>query len=77
MELLESVWSGLNDAFTLAIKSYGETVVGIVRRSRKGVNVASIREKAGFDDKQIRTYIYKAKRQGKIKNLKRGIYVSS
>jgi len=54
-----------------------DTVVGIVRRSRKGVNVASIREKTGFDDKQIRTFIYKAKRQGKIKNLKRGIYVSS
>ena len=54
-----------------------DTVVGIVRRSRKGVNVAVIREKTGFDDKQIRTYIYKAKRQGKIKNLKRGIYVSS
>jgi uncharacterized Zn finger protein len=54
-----------------------DTVVGIIRRSRKGINVASIREKTGFDDKQIRTYIYKAKRQGKIKNLKRGIYVSS
>ena len=54
-----------------------DTVVGIVRRSRKGVNVASIREKTGFDDKQIRTYIYKAKRQGKIKNKSRGVYVSS
>ena len=58
-------------------KSPFDTVVGIVRRSRKGINVTSIREKTGFDDKQIRTYIYKAKRQGKIKNLKRGIYVSS
>ena len=58
-------------------KSPFDTVVGIVRRSRKGVNVASIREKTGFDDKQIRTYIYKAKRQGKIKNKSRGVYVSS
>jgi uncharacterized Zn finger protein len=58
-------------------KSPFDTVVGIVRRSRKGVTVARIKEKTGFDDKQIRTYIYKAKRQGKIKNLKRGIYVSS
>ena len=58
-------------------KSPFDTVIGIVRRSRKGVNVASIREKTGFDDKQIRTYIYKAKRQGKIKNKSRGIYVSS
>jgi uncharacterized Zn finger protein len=58
-------------------KSPFDTVVGIVRRSRKGVTVAWIKEKTGFDDKQIRNFIYKAKRQGKIKNLKRGIYVSS
>lgn len=54
-----------------------DTVVGIVRRSRKGVTVAMIREKTGFDDKQIRNFIYKAKRQGKIKNITRGVYVKS
>jgi len=58
-------------------KSPFDTVVGIVRRSRKGVTVAGIREKTGLDDKDIRAYIYKAKRQGKIKNLKRGVYLSS
>ena len=58
-------------------KSPFDTVVGIIRRSRKGVTVAQIREKTGFDDKQIRNYIYKARRQDKIKNLKRGVYVSS
>jgi uncharacterized Zn finger protein len=58
-------------------KSPFDTVVGIVRRSRKGITVAGIREKTGFDDKEIRAYIYKAKRQGKIKNLKRGVYLSS
>ena len=54
-----------------------DTVVGIVRRSRKGITVALIREKTGFDDKQIRTYIYKAKRQEKITSKSRGVYVSS
>ncbi|MBU1904428.1 MAG: hypothetical protein KJ573_12665 [Proteobacteria bacterium] len=58
-------------------KSPFDIVVGIVRRSRKGVTVARIREKTGFDDKEIRNFMYKAKRQGKIKNLKRGVYVSS
>jgi hypothetical protein len=52
-----------------------DTVVGIVRRSRKGVTIAKIREKTGFDDRQIRNFIYKAKRQDKIKILKRGVYV--
>jgi len=55
-------------------KSPYDTVVGIVRRSRKGVTIAKIREKTGFDDRQIRNFIYKAKRQDKIKILKRGVY---
>ncbi len=55
-------------------KSPYDTVVGIVRRSRKGVTIAKIREKTGFDDSQIRNFIYKAKRQDKIKILKRGVY---
>ncbi len=57
-------------------KSPFDTVVGIIRRSRKGVNVALIREKTGFDDKQIRNFINKARRQGKIRNKERGVYIS-
>ncbi len=58
-------------------KSAIDTVVRIVRKSKKGVTVAIIREKTGFDDKQIRNCIYRARKQRKIKNLKRGVYVSS
>ena len=54
-----------------------DTVVGIVRRSRKGVTVARIGEKTGLDNIRIRSFIYKAKREGKIKSLKRGVYISS
>lgn len=53
-----------------------ETVVGIVRRSRKGVTVATIREKTGFGEIQIRNVIYRARQQGKIKNKERGVYIS-
>jgi len=54
-----------------------ETVVGIVRRSRKGVTVATIREKTGFGEIQIRNFIYRARQQGKIKNKERGVYISA
>ena len=54
-----------------------DTVVGIIRRSRKGVTVAMIRGKTGFEDKQIRNFVHKAKRQGKIKSKTRGVYISS
>ena len=59
------------------VETLFDTVVGIVRRSKKGVTLGRIREKTGLDDKQIRNCIYKAKKQGMIKNLKRGVYVSS
>jgi uncharacterized Zn finger protein len=59
------------------VETLFDTVVGIVRRSKKGVTLGRIREKTGLDDKQIRNSIYKAKKQGMIKNLKRGVYVSS
>ncbi len=54
-----------------------DEVVKIVRRSRKGITVARIREKTRLDDKQIRNFVYKAKRQGKIRNVKRGVYKSA
>ena len=54
-----------------------ETVVEIVRRSRKGVTVAVIREKTGFGETQIRNAIYRARQQGKIKNKERGVYMSA
>ena len=59
------------------VETLFDTVVGIIRRSKKGVTLGRIREKTGIDDKQIRNCIYKAKKQGMIKNLKRGVYVSS
>ncbi|MBW1774893.1 MAG: hypothetical protein JRJ82_18705, partial [Deltaproteobacteria bacterium] len=54
-----------------------DIVLGIIRRSRKGVTVAKIREKTGFDDTQIRNFVYKARNQGKIRILERGVYISA
>ena len=56
-------------------RSLSGTVVGLIKRSRKGITVAGIREKTGLDDTQIRNVVYKAKKQGRINNLKRGVYI--
>lgn len=53
-----------------------ETVLSIVRRAKKGITVTDIREKTGFKDQQIRNCIYRAKQQGKVANLSRGVYAS-
>ena len=60
---------------TTKIRPPYDTVVGIIRRSRKGVTLAQIKLKTGFDDQQIRKFIAKAKRQGKIRSRSRGVYV--
>jgi len=57
-------------------KTLFETVVEIVGESRKGITVATIREKTGFGETQIRNVIYRARQQGKIKNMARGVYIS-
>ena len=60
-----------------APKTLFETVVGVVRKSKKGVTVAVIREKTGLSDTQIRNAVYRARRQGIIKSRERGIYISA
>ncbi len=51
-----------------------DRVVGVIRRSRKGVTVADIRKKTGLTVVQIRDAIFLAKKEGRIKNIRRGVY---
>jgi predicted transcriptional regulator of viral defense system len=39
------------------------------------VDVRTLKQKTGFDEKQIRNIIYKAHKQGVIERVGRGIYI--
>jgi uncharacterized Zn finger protein len=52
-------------------------ILTIIKRSKRGLNVATLRQKTGFDEKKIRNVIYKAFRQGIIKRAGRGIYLGA
>ncbi|MFO7559897.1 MAG: hypothetical protein R6X10_13770 [Desulfobacterales bacterium] len=52
-----------------------ETVVGIIKRSQKGVDVETLIKKTGYDAKKISNLVYKAKKRGDIKSGAKGIYV--
>jgi ElaB/YqjD/DUF883 family membrane-anchored ribosome-binding protein len=54
-----------------------EQILKIIRRSRKGVNVPALKSKTGFEDKKVRNIIFRASKEGKIKKVGRGIYVSA
>ncbi len=64
---------------TAAKKAAGEptaysTILGIIGRSKSGVNTSQLKAKTKFDDKKIANLIYKAKKQGKIKSVSKGVY---
>jgi uncharacterized Zn finger protein len=52
-------------------------LLDIIKRSKRGLNVATLRQKAGFDEKKIRNMIYKANKEGKIRRAGRGIYLGA
>ena len=53
------------------------TVLAIVKRSRKGVDKATLIKKTGFEDKKIRDITYRLRKQGKIKRDLKGLYVKA
>lgn len=54
-----------------------DTVLKIIKRSKEGVDTATLKKKTGFGEKKIYNIIYKLKNQGKIKAGKRGIYMKA
>ena len=54
-----------------------DAVLGVMKRSRKGVTTAQIKEKTGFSEKKIWDIVNRAKRQGKVKSVGRGVYVKA
>ncbi|MBW2406998.1 MAG: hypothetical protein JRF17_06490 [Deltaproteobacteria bacterium] len=52
-------------------------LLDIIKRSKRGLNVATLRQKTGFDEKKIRNIIYKANKEGKIRRAGRGIYLGA
>ena len=55
----------------------GNTVFGIIKRSKKGVDTTALMKKTGFNAKKIQNNIFKLKKQGKIKSEVKGIYLSN
>jgi hypothetical protein len=53
------------------------TVLAIINKSKKGVNTATLMEKTGYDQKKIANLVYKLKNQGKIKSVKKGVYLKA
>ena len=51
-------------------------VLKIINRSRKGVDIDTLKNKTGLEDKKLRNIIFRAYKEGKIKREGRGVYIS-
>ena len=54
-----------------------DTVLGVIERSKKGVNVSTLTEKTGFNKKKIYNNVTVLKKQGKIKSVDWGAYLKA
>jgi len=53
------------------------TVLALITRSKKGIDMATLKKKTGFRHNNIRTIIYRLRKQGKIKSERKGLYVKA
>jgi predicted Rossmann fold nucleotide-binding protein DprA/Smf involved in DNA uptake len=54
-----------------------DTVLAIVKRSKKGVSVDTIAEKTGYNKSKIYNILSTLKKLGKIKTISRGVYMKT
>ncbi len=52
-----------------------DTVLKIINRYKKGVDIDALIKKTGFDQKKIHNVVYKLKKQGKVKSVGKGVYL--
>ena len=54
-----------------------DQVLKIISASEKGINTADLISKTGFKAKKVQNVVFKMRKQGKIKNASKGVYVKA
>ncbi|MFH1954872.1 MAG: hypothetical protein ABIL06_25060 [Pseudomonadota bacterium] len=52
-----------------------DAIMGVIQANSEGVNTSQIMKQTGLNKKQVWGTINRAKKEGKVKTVKRGIYV--
>jgi len=51
--------------------------LAMIEGSRNGVDVTTLKSRTGLVGRKVNDIIYRLKKQGKIKNVARGIYIKA
>lgn len=54
-----------------------DQVLRVIKRAKKGADVSTLKKKTGFEDRKINNIVFRAYKEGKIKRVGRGIYVTA
>ena len=54
-----------------------DQVLGIIKRSKNGVNIKTLMEKTSFNQKKVTNILQRTFKQGKIKRVGKGVYVGA
>jgi len=54
-----------------------DTILSVIKRSRKGVDTAALTKKTGLEGRKIWDTTYRLKKQGKIKKDRKGLYLKA
>lgn len=60
-----------------AMESATEKVLSVIKRSKKGLDTATLQKKTGYNSRKIWDIVHRAYKQGKIKKADRGTYVKA
>ena len=59
------------------IASASDTVLALIKRSKKGLDNAALIEKTGYDKIKVRNIVFRLKKLKKIKTASRGIFLKA
>jgi len=52
-------------------------VLRTIKKHKKGIDIAALKEITGVTDSNVRTIVYRAAKEGKIKRVSRGVYAAA
>jgi predicted Rossmann fold nucleotide-binding protein DprA/Smf involved in DNA uptake len=53
------------------------SVLDVIKRSRKGISIAQLKEKTDLNPRQLSNALYKLTKKGSIKSMSRGVYTKA
>ena len=54
-----------------------DAVIGVIKRSKKAIDIETLKTKTGLQGQKLHNIVYILKKQGKIKSAGKGVYVKA